>query len=86
MYPLEDSKVAFIAAPDVTGIISNMKRLKEAQDRAQFLTVTMPLLVNQLSTVKESVLNMFTKVAIPHGREILTNYQPIKSAYIIATG
>ena len=46
----------------------------------------MPLLVNQLSTVKESVLNMFTKVAIPHGREILTNYQPIKSAYIIATG
>ena len=86
VYPLEDSKVAFIAAPDVTGIISNMKRLKEAQDRAQFLTVTMPLLVNQLSTVKESVLNMFTKVAIPHGREILTNYQPIKSAYIIATG
>ena len=30
VYPLEDSKVAFIAAPDVTGIISNMKRLKEA--------------------------------------------------------
>ena len=44
VYPLEDSKVAFIPANDVTVLIRNMKRLKEIQDRAQFLAITMPLL------------------------------------------
>ena len=63
-----------------------MKKIKEQNDRNNFLTNTMPLLASQLTSVRDQALEMFSKMILPNDFHLIKQGEPFKYAYIIVEG